>query len=65
MTAVDPGAASVMSLANDLMASQDRVRRLQRRVWGLMMVIHSQQATNRALADLVDTLLTAEPDGYQ
>jgi len=65
VTAVDPGAASVMSLANDLMVSQDRVRRLQRRVWGLMVVVHSQQATNRALADLLDELLTAEPDGYQ
>lgn len=66
MTAVDPAAASVMSLANDLMVSQDRVRRLQKRVWGLMMVIHSQQAANRALTDLVDALLTAEPgDGYQ
>ena len=41
-------------------------RRLQKRVWGLMMVIHSQQAANRALTDLVDALLTAEPgDGYQ
>ena len=66
MTAVDPGAASVMSLANDLMISRDQVRRLQRRVWGPMMVIHSQQAANRALADLVDSILTAEPgDGYQ
>jgi hypothetical protein len=64
--AVDPGAASVMSLANDLMVSRDQVRRLQKRVWGLMMVIHSQQATNRALMDLLDTWLTAEPgDGYQ
>jgi hypothetical protein len=61
VTAVDPGAAWVMSLANDLMVARGQVRRLQRRIWGLMVVVHSQQATNRALADLVYSLLTAEP----
>jgi hypothetical protein len=31
-----------------------------------MALVHSQQATNRALTDLLDVLLTAEPgDGYQ
>ncbi len=66
MTAVDPGAASVMSLANDVLVARAQVQKLRKTVWGLMMVIHSQQAANRALTDLVDALLTAEPgDGYQ
>ena len=65
MTAVDPSAAQVMSLANDLMASRAQVQKLRKTVWGLMALVHSQQATNRALTDLVDALLTAEPgDGH-
>lgn len=65
MTAVDPSAAQVMSLANDLMIARGQVQKLRKTVWGLMVLVHSQQAANRALTDLVDTLLTAEPDGYQ
>jgi hypothetical protein len=58
---VDPGAASVMSLANDLMIARDQVQKLRKTVWGLMAVIHSERAVNRALTDLLDELLTAEP----
>lgn len=63
---IDPGAASVMSLANDLMIARDQVRHLRKQLWALMAVVHSERATNRVLVDLLDELLTAEPgDGYQ
>lgn len=65
MTAVDPSAAATMSLANDLMIARNKVQKLRKTVWGLMAVIHSERAVNRALVDLLDELLTAEPDGYQ
>lgn len=61
MTAVDPSAAATISLANDLMIARNQVRRLQKRVWALMSLVHTQQAANRCLVDLLDEILTAEP----
>ena len=56
-----------MSLANDLMIlPQPGPAPAETGLGTAGPVIHSQQATNRALADLVDSILTAEPgDGYQ
>jgi hypothetical protein len=48
------------------MIARGQVQKLRKPVWGLMAVIHSERATNRAWVDLLDELLTAEPgDGYQ
>ena len=63
--AVDPAALQVMGLSSELLREQDRVRRLRKQLWALMVVVHSERAVNRALLDLPDELLTAEPgDGY-
>ena len=65
MAVVDPGAASVMSLANDLMIARNQVQKLRKTVWALMSLVNAERNTNRCLVDLLDELLTAEPDGYQ
>ena len=54
---VDPGAERLMRLSSELLRSQDEVRRLRKRVWGLVTVIRSERAASAALVDLLDSVL--------
>ena len=60
---LEPGAERLMRLSSELLASQDRVRALRKRVWGLAVVLRAERATNAALVDLLDSVLSDLDDG--
>ena len=63
VTTVDASAERLMRLSSELLASQDQVRCLRKRVWGLAVVLRAERATNAALVDLLDSVLSDLDDG--
>jgi len=56
-TVLDPAALSVMRLASELLATQERVKRQQATIWALVTALRAERSASLALADLVDLLL--------
>ena len=54
---LDPSAERLMRLSSELLASRDRIKRQQRTIWGLAMVLRSERMVNAHLVDLLDSVL--------
>jgi hypothetical protein len=62
-TELDPSAERLMRLSSELISSRDQVRRLRKRLWALMAVLHAERVASASLLELLDELLSDERDG--
>jgi hypothetical protein len=60
MAVIDPAAAQVMQLASQVLAAEDKIRRQQATIWGLVAALRAEQCASGALAELLDAVLAGD-----